>query len=178
MRILNGLLLSLGLLAGCDVFPPLALAPREGAVSLAGTSVLLPPENSALGFAEPMQHLLERNLRLRFVEATASGEHAAMTALCANLPGAPDIVLLTRSPALEEINRCERAGHAISADLIAFYAGGLRGAPAFTQLWIAFDPQVLAANPAADRAVRALRYDFGTLIEGTEYQPYFTARRG
>ncbi len=182
MRILNSLLLSFALLCGCDAYPPLARVPGtgvlHGSVSLAGSSVLLPQPNSALAFAEPMPRLLQRSLRLREVDAVPAGERAAMSALCGNLPGAPDIVILTRSPALEEIDRCERAGHAISADLIALYAGGLRGAPDFSQLWIAFDPKALAANPAADRAVQALRYEFGALIEGTEYQPYFTARRG
>lgn len=177
MRILY-VLLFVGL-TGCAAFDA-ALSPapmRGGVVIVAGSPVLVPLDNSMLSFAEPMPAVLANRVRIGNVVAQSRGEAAGMQELCMTGDGTPDIVLLTRSPQMVEIRRCEASGVALSADLVALYRGGLAGAHEFEQVWIAYVPDRVARNRAAGRAVQALRYDFARLIEDTEYEPYFTARR-
>lgn len=168
------------LLWGCDVLDEYAAgsAPQRGHITVAGAGVMVPLENSMLAFDGSMPSLLATRVRIADVQAQSRGEGAGMQDLCGPSARRPDIVLLTRSPEAVEIRRCEAVGVEISADLVALYHGGLVGAPPFSQLWIAFVPTRLERNGAAARAVRALRYDFSRLIEGTVYEPYFTARRG
>lgn len=166
-------------LSGCgtleSMFPPASVA--QGRITVAGAGLLVPLENSLFAFDDSMPTILADHIGLASVVAQARGEGAAMQDLCQSGDGRPDIVLLTRSPQMVEIRRCEARGVDISADLVALYGGGLHGAPDLAQVWVAFVPDQLVVNPAAERAVRVLRYDFTGLIEGTVYEPYFTARR-
>ena len=168
------------LLWGRDALDSYALGslPPRGQITVAGSGVMVPLEHSMLAFDGAMPSLLATRARIAQVQSQSRGEGAGMQDLCGPSAARPDIVLLTRSPQAVEIRRCEAAGIKISADLVALYHGGLAGAPPFSQLWIAFVPMRLERNGAAARAVRTLRYDFSRLIEGTVYEPYFTARRG
>ncbi|SOH95552.1 hypothetical protein SAMN06273572_11246 [Monaibacterium marinum] len=149
----------------------------QGQLTVAGANLLVPLENSLFAFDEAMPTILADHVGLSTVVAQTRGEGAAMQDLCQSSDSRPDIVLLTRSPQMVEIRQCEARGVDISADLVALYGGGLHGAPDSAQVWVAFVPDQLVVNPAAERAVRVLRYDFAGLIEGTVYEPYFTARR-
>ncbi|WP_316015677.1 hypothetical protein [Roseobacter sp. HKCCA0434] len=168
MRFLAVLLL----LTGCASF-----GASGGEVLVAGADVLVPRANSFYAREEPLPDLLQRHARLTAVGEGAGGETGGMERLCQFGDGIPDIVLLTRSPRLTEIRRCERAGVMISADLVALYNGGIAGAPPFEQVWIAFVPARLQRNPAARRAVESLRYDFDGIIKGSDYERLFSARR-
>lgn len=172
MRLIS--LIFLVAMAGCSQFN--TAMPRSRIV-VAGSDMLVPLENSLFAFEETMPTILADRARIRNVIAQSSGESAAMQDLCGEVQSRPDIVLLTRSPQMVEIRRCEERGVTISADLVALYDGKMSGAPGAGQLWIAFVPAQVQRNPAARRAVRLLRYEFPRLIEGTVYAPYFTARR-
>ena len=167
-------------LLGCEAFDAYAPGnmPQRGRITVAGAGIMVPLEHSMIAFDGAMPSLLAARARIAEVQSQSRGEGAGMQDLCAPVGARPDIVLLTRSPDAIEIRRCEARGVNISADLVALYHGGLTGAPPFDHLWIAFVPTRLERNGAAARAVEALRYDFSRLIEGTVYEPYFTARRG
>jgi len=175
MRLLP--LLFLFVLTSCSALGVAADRPGRGQIVVAGSDVLVPLENSMFAQPQTMPDLLADRARVAHVVVQSRGERAAMHDLCAVSQETPDIVLLTRSPEMSEIRRCELLGIAPSADLVAMYRGGLASAHDFDQVWIAFVPDRFATNAAAVRAVRVLRYEFSRLIEGTVYEPYFTARR-
>lgn len=169
-------------LAGCDgasqVFFASSTGGGGGHVVIMGAAPLVPLEGAEVSSKKSIPVLLADHQVISTFETQSVANEVSMERLCSAHEAHPDFALLTRSPTLSEIRRCERAGINISADLLATNDGEWVGYSPFEQVWIAYIPGELENMPSAARAVEALRYEFGTLIEGSEYAEVFVARRG